>query len=82
MTIETALGKIDALTECELKHCIQRIDEEINYYYICIKNYNSERLKKYGLPYLKRLEDKRKRFTEIRQKATTLEGVDKWRHIS
>lgn len=64
MTILTALEKIDTLSATELKHCIQRMDTEIEYYNVCIRNYDPYKLEKYGLPYLKQLDDKRQRFID------------------
>jgi hypothetical protein len=64
MTIYKALKKIDTLTKPELKHCIQRLDAEIEGYYRCIENYPPDKLKKYGLPYLKRLMDRKQLFTD------------------
>jgi hypothetical protein len=64
MTIATALQKLDSLTESELKHCIQRMDVEIDYYNKCIKNYDPVKLEKYGFPYLKRLDDQRQKFID------------------
>ena len=62
MTIFKALQKIDALTKEELKHCIQRMNTDINYYRICIKNYPPDRMKRFGVPYLKRLMNQRQKF--------------------
>jgi len=62
MTIETALKKIDTLSKEELIHCIQRIDTEIKYYKFCIRNYSPDKMKKYGIPFIKRLETKRETF--------------------
>ncbi len=64
MRIIQALEKIDTLTKCELEHCIQRLDEEIKYYQICVKNYNKEKMEKYGIPYRKMLEEKRQKFVD------------------
>jgi hypothetical protein len=64
MTIPTALKKIATLSVEELKHCIQRMDVEIDYYNKCIKNYEPKKLEKYGFPYLKRLDDQRQKFID------------------
>jgi len=64
MTIDTAIEKIDTLSATELKHCIQRMDVEIDYYNKCIKHYDPTKLEKYGFPYLKRLADKRQKFID------------------
>lgn len=64
MTILTALRKINTLNKSELDHCVQRMDAEIEGYNLCIKNYNAYKLERYGLPYLKRLEDKRQKFID------------------
>jgi hypothetical protein len=64
MTIYTALEKIATLSADELKHCIQRMDTEIEYYNKCIRNYDPQKLEKYGLPYLKRLDDQRQKFMD------------------
>jgi len=64
MNIDTALQKLGSLSESELKHCIQRVDVEIDYYNKCIRNYDAKKLEKYGLPYLKRLDDKRQKFID------------------
>lgn len=62
MTIYKALKKIDTLNKSELEHCIQRLNVEIEGYNRCIENYPPDKLKKYGLPYLKRLMDQRQKF--------------------
>lgn len=64
MTIFTALEKIDSLTPYELKHCIQRMDVDLKYYEICVKNYPPERMIKHGIPYRKLLEERRKKFED------------------
>ena len=64
MTKYTALQKIDELSKCELMHCIQQMDIEINYYHQCIKNYPPERLEKYGIPYLEKLEKEKQTFVD------------------
>ena len=64
MNIDTALQKLGSLSESELKHCIQRVDVEIDYYNKCIRNYDPKKLEKYEFPYLKRLGDKRQKFID------------------
>ena len=64
MTIFKALQKIDTLTKEELNHCIQRMDIEIDHHKICIKNYPPNRMERCGIPYLKRLEERRKKFLD------------------
>jgi septin family protein len=62
MTIFKALQKIDALTKEELKHCIQRMNIEIDNYKICCKNYSPDDMKRFGIPYKKSLMEQRKKF--------------------
>lgn len=64
MTIHTALEKLEILSVAELKHCIQRMDTEIEYYNKCIRNYDPIKLEKYGFPYLKKLDDQRQKFID------------------
>jgi hypothetical protein len=64
MTILKALKKVDNLTKTELKHCIQRMDTEIEGYLFCSRNYPPDRWKRCGLPYLKRLEKQRQTFVD------------------
>ena len=62
MTILKALQKINTLTKCELKHCIQRMDEQIESYKICSENDRPETIKRCGIPYMMRLEKQRQTF--------------------
>jgi len=64
MTILKALKKINTLTKCELKHCIQRMDTEIEGYKMCSENDRPEIVAKYGIPYVIRLEEKRQKFID------------------
>lgn len=64
MTILKALQKINVLTKSELKHCIQRMNIEIENYKLCSKNDRPYIVKKYGEPYMKRLEAQRQKFID------------------
>ena len=64
MTILKALKKINSLTKCELKHCIQRMNEEIEGYKICSENDRPEIVAKYGIPYVMRLEKQKQQFVD------------------
>jgi len=64
MTIFKALKKIDSLTKEQLKHCIQRMDIEIEQYHYCIKNDSTDKLIHYGIPYLKKLNEQRQKFVD------------------
>ena len=64
MTTYKALQKIDTLTKGELIHFIQLMDTEIAYYEQVIKNYPPERMEKYGIPYMKKLEEQKQKFVD------------------
>lgn len=64
MTILKALKKINMLTKCELEHCIQRMNEEIEGYKICSENDRPDQIAKYGIPYVMRLEERRQKFID------------------
>lgn len=64
MTIHTALRKITSLSKEELLHCIQRIDNEIDYYKIVTKNYDEYNMKRFGIPYFNMLNDQKRKFKE------------------
>jgi hypothetical protein len=64
MTILKALKKINTLTKCELEHCIQRMNTEIEGYKLCSENDRPEIVAKYGIPYVMRLEERRQKFID------------------
>ena len=64
MTILKALKKINTLTKCELKHCVQRMNVEIENYKICSENDRPEIVAKYGIPYVIRLEKQKQKFID------------------
>lgn len=62
MKIQKALERIAQLDEKELRHFVQLCDTELQSYRSCITNYPPDRLEKYGLPMMRRLQDNRDRF--------------------
>jgi hypothetical protein len=64
MTILTALEKIKELSVDELKHCIQLTDNDIEFYKYCIRNYQTDRMTKFGIPHMKRLDERKKAFQD------------------
>lgn len=55
-------AKQGKLTFVELRQWINNMKLEIQRYEICIENYPPDRMQKYGLPYLKRLESEKRVF--------------------
>ncbi len=64
MTILKALKKIDTLNKCELKHCIQRMNEQIESYKLCSENDRPETILRCGIPYMRRLKKQRQQFID------------------
>ena len=64
MKIDTALQKVEFLNIAELNHCIQRCNMDVEHYKKAIANYPEDRMEKYGIPYLKVLQQKLKVFEE------------------
>lgn len=62
MNIHKALKEIDTLSKEELKHCIQRVNIDIEHYKMAIKNYSPYKMKNYGIPYLQELNRRKKQF--------------------
>jgi hypothetical protein len=65
MTINQVLDKADTLTQSQLVHMAQLCQIEIDNYLICIENYSSERMERYGKSCLARLQERKRVFTSL-----------------
>ena len=62
MNIMTAIDKLDNLSDHQLKLMIQQCQADIVNYKKSIKNYSEAKMKKYGIPYLNKLEKRKMLF--------------------
>ena len=62
MKLYTALDKIKELNKSQLEHFIQLAQDDIDCYKIVIKNYDLDKMTKYGLPMLDRLNSNLEKF--------------------
>lgn len=57
MLVGTALRKLKKLTQAQLERCIQQCQVDIDNYKVAIRNYDENKMKKYGLPFLVSLQE-------------------------
>lgn len=62
MQIDIAVKKVKELTESELFRYAQLCEVEVVNYKECIKNYTPEQMRRYGIPYIQNLRDKKETF--------------------
>lgn len=61
MHINTAMERLESLTEHELKNLLKQVEDQISRYLYTCRNYAPDKMQKYGTPHLNILEEKRQK---------------------